>query len=220
MTKQKPFFVLISLLMPLMAVGQIDDKPQHEVGINITNLLVNVLGNDGNVNDVDFNDIVYRRIKGNKALRIGFGVRLLVNQLDETNSPGTTQLKDINMTLSIGKEFRKNVGKKWLYYGGIMAYLNGGSSQSETLIQDSSSGMLSRISASSWNLGIGAGPIVGFQFNINDHLSLGSQGAFIMFFSNRYHSLNSYVVPEEKSSTFTFTANTLLPSLLFLNLQF
>lgn len=220
MTIKKTILALCIFLFLQSVVSAQTEEPQNEIGINVTSLIVNILGSGSASNNTDFNDVVYRRIKGNKALRIGLGIRALINADQVTDIPGTRNLSDVNVSLSIGKEWRKNVAKKWLYYGGLVTYLNGGVSKSVTFLQDDTNSFIGSVAATTREIGVGAGPILGFQYNLNDHFSLGTQGAFNIFFSFRHRDIESFLVPEEKTNSFSFTATTQLPSLLFFNLKF
>jgi hypothetical protein len=191
---------------------------KHELGLNVTNLLTDLLGNN-NRTDAGIYLISYKRVDENKALRVGLGINL--NFKSENSFGSNLTLNNQNFQLRIGKEKRHSLSSKFQYYlgfDGILGY------KSEESSAASSTGTIIQ---SDIVYTIGTGPVLGFQFALYERLLIGTEGSLYAAYNNNSISFkNAFVIsgrpailPPNKDAKI-FTMQTNLPKFLFIILKF
>jgi hypothetical protein len=191
---------------------------KHELGLNVTNLLTDLLGNN-NRTDAGVYLISYKRVNEDKALRVGFGINL--NFKSENSFSANLTLNNQNFQLRIGQEKRHSLSSKFQYYlgfDGILGY---------KLEESSAASSTGTIIQSDNLFTIGAGPVLGFQFALYERLLIGTEGS--LYAAYNYNSVsfrNAFAIPGRSTITppnkdaKIFTMQTNLPKFLFIILKF
>ena len=187
---------------------------EHEIGLNVTNLLTDLLGNN-NRSDPGTYLISYKHLRGKRAFRVGLNVNYAFKNTD--NGFGQTiKLVNQNIQLRMGKEWRRNITPKFQsYFGfdGLAGLLNEESTASVTnnfIVQKDRT------------LIFGAGPVLGFQFAIFDGLLIGTEGSLYATYnsiSTTFETFSNFQNPPARTSN-GLNIQTNLPKSLFLILKF
>ncbi len=196
---------------------------KNEIGLNVTSLLTDLLGNN-NLTEAGDYLLTYKKLnsKGSGALRMGFGIFYKTETSSVSNFDNN--LTDQKFNLRIGYEWRENISKRLLYYFGVDG-LVGFSQEQSNLISNTFN-----IRQDDTSLKIGGGPVLGFQFTIFDRMLVGIEGALYASAINQNLKFTGFnfgnpnpgggnIVPPARSST-GFEVRTLLPKHLFLILKF
>lgn len=194
-----------------------EDKPKtfkHELGLNVTNLLTDLLGNNNRTNAGDYL-ISYKKVNGNKAFRMGATVNISIKKENVFNNNNT--LTNQNFQLRLGKEWRYNLSSKLQYYFGIDGITGFKSEQSSASITNTT------IIQTDKAFSLGGGPVLGFQFALLDRLLLGTEGAVYAAFNKNEvkfsgFGINTSQFPAKNSQGINF--QTHLPKFLFLIIKF
>lgn len=187
----------------------------HELGINVTTFINEFVSL--NNNDADLGDymVTYKYHFGQTALRFGLGGRL--TQLNEDNVGGATRkTNNSQFDIRVGYEWKKPITKKWAFYTGIDAIA---SSDRDVSIANSS---VDEVTSTQSTTSFGGGPILGIQFFINSHISLGTEGSFYYRYSIISEKSEFSLNPEfdEDFSDNKSEASFGLPTALFFILRF
>jgi hypothetical protein len=191
---------------------------KHELGLNVTNLLTDLLGNN-NRTDAGVYLLSYKFVNNNKAIRVGLGVNL--NFKKENSFGSELMLTNQNFQLRIGQEKRHSLSSKFQYYtgfDGIVGY---------KLEESSASVATGTVIQSDKLLTIGTGPVLGFQFALYERLLIGTEGSLyaaynistVDFRSGIATTGKPAILPPNKDAKI-FTMQTNLPKFLFIILKF
>jgi hypothetical protein len=213
---------LVWLILPNKLFAQITPTKtpeyKHELGLNVTNLLTDLLGNN-NRTDAGVYLLSYKFVKGNKAIRIGATTNFAFKK-ERSITNSTIDLNSQNFQLRIGQETRHDLSSRLQYYvgfDGIAGYKfeeSAATSSFNTLIQ------------SDKLFSIGLGPVVGFQFKIYDRLLIGTEGSIYAaynanstkFSETAFRGTSGSLPPNKESNIVSLQTN--LPKFLFLILKF
>lgn len=213
---KKIIYIIICVVFTQSAFAQEDAKTlQHEVGIN-TLLLQNLIVNQGETQPFTFS---YKLILDNKAIRFGVGGTFdRVLRREDGFADSETNIT-YNTDLRIGFEWRKTLGdnNNWLTYFGVDAV--GLQAMDKTIIDSG----FDKVSEYERALGFGAGPVVGLQYYINDHLSISTEGAiyFMKQESTSARLFENFPDFDDILNTIDeFHFNTILPTSIYFNYKF
>lgn len=187
---------------------------QHELGLNVTNLLTDLLGNN-NLTSPGVYLLSYKKVNGNKALRIG--ATLNFSKRNQNSFNFNSELVNQNFQLRIGRETRQNLSPRFqVYYGldGILGYLQ---EQSSAAINTGQIVQTDKV------LTAGGGPILGFQFALYDRLLIGTEGSLYAAYNKstvnfKNFGVSSALFPSKSSEGMNVQTN--LPKFLFLIVKF
>lgn len=187
---------------------------QHELGLNVTNLLTDLLGNN-NRTDPGIYLVSYKRLKGNKALRIGGTINFSVKNEDSFNF--TTELTNQNFQLRVGRETRQNLSSRFQYYYGLDGIAGFQQEQSSASVNTGIIIQTNKVQT------IGGGPVLGFQFALLDKLLIGTEGSFYVALNKssvdfKTFGSSSSSLPSKNSTGANIQTN--LPKFLFLIVKF
>lgn len=194
-----------------------EDKPKtfkHELGLNVTNLLTDLLGNNNRTDAGDYL-ISYKKVNGNKAFRMGATINFSIKKENVFNSNNT--LTNQNFQLRLGKEWQHNLSSKLQYYFGGDGIVGFKSEQSSATINNGTIIQTDKVFV------VGGGPVLGFQFALLDRLLLGTEGALYAALNKNSTDFNSapissLQIPSKNSEG--LNVQTHLPKFLFLILKF
>jgi hypothetical protein len=214
---KKPVLVLLAFLLTTFLIAQ-NDAPtegktlKNEFGLNVTNLIVDLLGNN-NRSDPGTYLLSYKRLNGRTAFRLGLNVNFTLNQ--QRFNGFDNNLTNQNLQLRLGKEWRHDIAKRFQYYFGVDGLAGYQSEQSAanvngaTIIQKDEVALL------------GVGPVLGFQFALYEKLLIGTEGSLYATFnkaSTDFTTFGSGLIPARSSNGIKI--QTGLPKSLFLILKF
>jgi hypothetical protein len=215
------YFLCLSIPQGLFA--QITPtKPKeykHELGLNVTNLLTDLLGNN-NRTDAGVYLLSYKFVKGNKAIRIGATTNFAFKK-EKSITNSTIDLNNQNFQLRVGQETRHNLSPRLQYYVGFDGIAGYRFEESAATIN------FNTLIQSDKILLLGLGPVLGFQFTIYDRLQIGTEGSLYAAYSagstkfseNFFRGGGGQILPPNKESN-VFNLQTNLPKFLFLILKF
>jgi hypothetical protein len=195
-----------------------DDAPQsekklkHELGLNVTNLITDLLGNN-NRSDPGTYLLSYKRLNGRSALRVGLNVNYSLTQ--ERFNGFDNNLTNQNIQLRLGKEWRHDIVKRFQYYFGVDALAGYQSEQSAANVSGSTIIQKDEVVL------VGVGPVLGFQFAIYEKLLIGTEGSLYATFnrtSTDFSTFGSIPIPDRSANGLKI--QTGLPKSLFLILKF
>ncbi|MBL7818631.1 MAG: hypothetical protein JNL70_26765 [Saprospiraceae bacterium] len=189
----------------------------NELGLNVTNLLTDLLGNNNRTDAGQYLLSYKKELKDNKYLRLGATVNFsLSNQNTQFFS---TELRNQNFQFRIGRETRQELSKRLQYYYGLDGIIGYKAEESVGVTSTS------QIKQTDKNFIVGGGPLLGFQFALYERLLIGTEGSFYVAYnvsSTDFDQLSigggSSVIPPKKSTG--INAQTNLPKFLFLILKF
>jgi len=209
-------FLFLVLSFQLFGQEKSDSEITHQIGINVTSFIENFFVLSGNNANPGPYSITYKRIKDGKALRLGFAGRL---NIADSSQPGQAVRRNINnlFQLRFGREWRKNISKRWLcFYGGDII---GNLSSRTSSINDG----LGNNTTSNTSFGGGLGAIAGIQFKISDRIFLTTEAGFLYNYSFQKFSQTFDAFPELNIDPTTTNFNSLdfeLPSAIFFVVSF
>jgi hypothetical protein len=187
---------------------------KYELGLNATGLLTNLLGNSNQI-DLGTYLISYKRLRGNKAFRLGTTVNVSFRK-DNTGS-FDTKLNSQNFQLRMGEETRHDISKKCQYYFGFDGLIGYRLEESKGTTNSSF------ITQKDVNFSLGLGPVVGIQFAVYERLLIGTEGSLYavynknsISFNNSQSSFNSIPTRDVEG----LNVLTALPKFLFVILKF
>ena len=194
-----------------------ENKPKtfkHELGLNVTNLLTDLLGNNNRTDAGDYL-ISYKKVAGNKAFRMGLTANFSLKKENIFNRNNT--LTNQNFQLRLGKEWRYNISSKLQYYFGVDGIIGYKSEQSSATVN------IGTIIQTDKAFSLGGGPVLGFQFALLDRLLLGTEGALYAAFNKNDvnfsgFGINTSQFPAKNSQGINL--QTHLPKFLFLIIKF
>lgn len=210
------FVLSVLLVSTLFAQGKSDRKkePVHELGLNVTSLLTDLLGNNNRVETGDYL-ISYKKLNGNTAFRVGVTANFSIKKEDNFNF--NNNLTNQNFQLRMGKEWRHSIAPKLEYYFGADGIMG-------TKLEQSSASISGGVIIQSNRLiTLGGGPVLGFQYALFERLLLGTEGALYAALSRnkidfQTFNVSSGQIPSKKSDGLDI--QTHLPKFLFLILKF
>lgn len=194
-----------------------------ELLMNMSNALSRFTGNASSQSAFDEPFLVGMKITNSKKTRaFRIGVNFSVAKVTEDLNNGNNRVSQINSWAPLlGYEWRRNLGKRFQFYGGVDArYYNETNITDTRLSNPSGGGVLTNVFRDVSD-GWGAGPFCGFVFNISNHVSFLTEANFYINYIHKVRSFSSdgthYAVFENShSQTVTPTA----PSSIFLLVRF
>ena len=222
---KKITLLLYYLCFTTFLLAQEKDNPtkpfNHELGLNVTNLLTDLLGNNNRTDPGDYL-ITYKKVTGNKAFRLGLTARFSIK--DENNNNFNNTLTNQNFQIRMGKENRYNLSSKFQYYMGGDAILGFKSEQTSASVI--TSGGSNFIIQTDRNIVAGGGPVLGFQYALLDRLLIGTEGAVYAAFNRSSvdfkvnNGISTGGTPFPSKKTNGIDVQTHLPKFLFLIVKF
>jgi hypothetical protein len=214
----KKLLTALFILFSTHILSAQDDAPKterkfkHELGLNVTNLITDLLGNN-NRSDPGTYLISYKKLNGNSAFRLGVNVNFSLSQ--QRFNGFDNNLTNQNLQIRLGKEWRHDIVKRFQYYFGVDGLAGYQSEQSAANVNGST------IIQKDGVLSVGVGPVLGFQFAIYDKLLIGTEGSLYATFnrtSTDFTVIGSLAIPSRSSNGLNI--QTGLPKSLFLILKF
>jgi hypothetical protein len=191
---------------------------KNEIGINVTNVLGNVLSLNPNNASSPYG-ITYRRHLGSSSFRSGFNINIINTEEDDFSNGNfiTRNLNLMSVDTRFGWEKHMLLSKKFMFSYGIDLLLGYEKENSEIL--DFNLGNTSFISDLN-TLGVGVGPVLRFEFKISDRLFLSTESSFYGYHEMTKETLtigNNTSDEPDKSRT---NLKLELPQSLFFNISF
>lgn len=216
---KKYALVTLALLCIWTAKAQKSDNGKamtHELGLNVTSLLTDLLGNNNRGNEGRYL-LSYKKLTGTSAFRLGAALNF---KFDKESSRFNNTLVNQNFQVRLGKEWRHDITSKFQYYFGVDGVAGFVSEESAAVTTNSSITQKDRL------MTFGGGPVLGFQFALYDRLLIGTEGSLYATFNSRKISFNTQFfggvppqpIPDRRNTGAAIQTN--LPTSLFLILKF
>lgn len=191
---------------------------KNEVGIDATYFIKNIFDFSEYGNYYDNTYLVnYKRFFNKTVFRFGLGVNYSTKQdTGGYNSNTDYNNESFSINTRYGIELRQNFWKKWsFYYGADFIF---GYSQSISHNFSSSNGTPD---TKRKNFNLGGGPIMGFEFYINQRLSLSTEGSLYYIYS-KTDTKYEYENPEfnKQALSVTDNINISVPVSIFIKYKF
>jgi hypothetical protein len=195
----------------------------NELGVNITNVLGNVLSlNPNNINSPY--GLIYRRHIGTSSLRLGLDVGLSTIEDFSFSNNIQSQKKTTERAINsrIGYEWHLPINRRFMFSYGLDVVFNRFSDDSEiSEFTFNSGGSFTKFFKSEeTTLGFGGGPVLRFDYRFNDRLSLSTESTFYYIrnrSTDRLYDGNLLLIDDKFN---TSNLNLVLPQSLFVNLVF
>ena len=192
----------------------------HELGINVTNVLGNVLSLNPNNASSPYG-LTYRRHWKKISFRSGINFKFFSDENSDFVG-GNFQLKKLkntNLDLRIGLEKHFPLSSKVLLsYGADI--LGGYETEFSSVEEFTVNGTNQFFSSDERTLGMGAGPMLRLEYKITPHLFISTEASFYGYIrrTNEQLSING-IISEEPLKT-DYTIELQLPQSLFVNIAF
>lgn len=207
---------LLVLSMVVLALNTHAQEQQefqkHQFSINATSFTKNFLSFNSNSAPEQPYQFMYRYMKENgTALRVQMGLNFFKSTVKEDDD--VSEISFSNTSLAVGLEKRNAISNRWLYYFGVQGLFD----YELQLIENSSGSLQSSSKDVSYHVGLGG--VVGVQFNINNRISLGTEGGLPIMYTNSTSTNTSDNDTDKSTGEFVTLAPT-LPNSLYLNITF
>ncbi len=173
------FLLFVSLIFAGQIAAQDDDytktsQLKHEIGINATAFVKQILsfGDTATASNNSPYLITYKMITNSSiALRFGFGGRYNRQKESFEGFEDSAVLTNSAFDVRIGAEWQKSIAKRWKTSIGLDFITN---SILEKRVIDTGFDV---VTFEEKSFSLGGGPVLGIYFNINDKISLYTEGA-------------------------------------------
>jgi hypothetical protein len=198
-----PFLLMLSVTFLLAQDAETPPSFQRDIGFNTTFIIQGVLQS----NQTPFSLMYKEYTAENKAIRLGMDVYFNINKTDSKTS--TSSFSDASsgyMALVIGKEFQRQIEKKWTWYfgGDVVPFFNFNN-------QDVFSNGELYLESDYQSYGVGVRPFLGIRFNINPRLYLSAEANVALNYgrTKNYLAYTNNPVPatDTKGSSFSFAVS-------------
>lgn len=193
----------------------------NELGVNITNVLGNVLSlNPNNINSPY--GLIYRRHLGSTSLRTGLDVGINSKEDFTFGNNIQSERKTTEQTINarIGYEWHLPINRKFMFSYGFDIIGNRFSDDSEITEFSFNGNVINDFKSEERTLGFGGGPVLRFDFRFNDRLSLSTESTFYYIRNRSTDKLydGGQILIDDKANANNL--NLVLPQSLFVNLAF
>jgi len=165
---EKQYFYILIFFFPISTFGQIDFKPQKEVGFNIGFLVTNVLRNEPPLSTLGRRNFMLtfkKHYLNNSYFRYGLSMNF-----GKVTIGNDDPAKIFQSSFRIGYEYKFSFNKKWHINRGCDVIVN-------YLLTD-----LSFNGDRSKDISAGVAPFLGIQYNINPRISLSTETGLNLFY--------------------------------------
>lgn len=172
---------LILLMTAITVASFCQDLPdlkayQTDIGFNTNFIFSGIFNSGGNGNPFDL--MLKKQKTVNTSLR--FGTSISVNTSNDLSyyQQNYNQYANYNFSISLGKEFQKQINKHWIFYYGVDIAPFIAFTQREYYAQESNTPNLEyylQSSNSTNTYGLKVIPFLGIRFNINERLYVATQ---------------------------------------------
>jgi opacity protein-like surface antigen len=228
----KKTLLLLALLVPIFSFAQTEKMSerqfQHQVGFDATIFLKQfvVMNNNffGGQNPFSF---VYKGLLYNPDRTILNGVRVGVgfqnnNQLTDPDSSTERSSNFNSMAYRLGFERQYVLSRHWLIYLGADVMYSRTKNKTESHFKGGPSGEVFRTTNWQSSYTMGAGPVLGIQFDINKRMCLSTEAAFTLQNSTsafRTESTFPGAINNPESKTITQNIGFVLPAFINFNVK-
>lgn len=195
--------ILTFLAFANLSTAQTDGSSfNKEFSYNIQSLLS---GNSSN-------QFRFRKYNENKAFRLGLFTRF--NDITHTVGEPTSTMA-VNVGVTVGKQWQKNVLPKWDVYSGVDLGLSYGLWEDEYVSTATSTGFIGTATSTASTYGVSLAPFAGVTYTINERFGVSAEAAFSQQLSYRNSVQN-----EIKSEEYFVSSLFLSPSAITFNYRF
>lgn len=219
----KYLFSLVLSLIILQLHGQKNDLQsfypyKNELGINVTNVLANLLSLNPNTANSPYG-ITYRRHLGKTSFRSAFNFNI-TNSSDNDFANGNfinRKLKVLTIDTRFGIEKHMLLSKRFLFSYGFDVLAG---YEKENSVIENFSTSFNTFTSDENTLGVGLGPVLRFEFKISDRLFLSTESSFYGYYDKTTESLNVNGNVSNEPDKSTSNLKLELPQSLFFNISF
>lgn len=208
------FFLLPACLFAQSAVSDSASSPAKriEIGLNITNTLTSVLGNNGGLTtdpyllSLRFGQFDRRRWRAGLNFRVHW-------KSDVDNSGFAVNEKETSCDLRFGHEWVKPMSRQLAFFWGLDAVFN------FQMTEVGSNSFLGNGFVQTQTWGFGGGPVMGLQWRITPRIALTTECSLYAVYHTGFEEVNA--PPDVRRDPVSeFEWRPLLPSSLFVHFAF
>ena len=159
-----------------------EKRLEHQIGLNATNFIQSLFSFNGTTLSNTPYDVQYKgfyrfnqegEVKHLVGIRAGYGMTKSGNTLERPLSNFYSEQNSSSMDIRFGLEYQFRINERWTAFGGLdYTYHKSGFQIKSTTM---SGNQIISTETKEDREGSGFGPVIGFQFNINRYLSLGTE---------------------------------------------
>ena len=208
------FFAVLFSFVLLAQDKKTDKKIRTELGLNITNTLAGFFNSGGSNLSVD--EYLFSLKIGNRKGAMRFATNFNTRSNSEFLVTGTRDLRENEVFLRGGYEFRRPVEKGFMLYYGLDGVLE---LEFEEVNFNSFSN--ENINSLKTTTGFGGGPILGIQYFISKRVALSTEASIygLVQYREEKQDVGSGLPPVENQTT-GFRVAPVIPSSLYLIMIF
>lgn len=190
------------------------DSVKYQIGTDLSPLYRNLLKPSSSSNFI-FNApyvLTFKRMKNNRAFRFGVGADIK-REISDENQPDTIIQNSIR--LRVGFEKQKKVSKRWQINTGVdLSYFSSKREDSNNNVFNSNAKTY------------GVSPLLGFQFQLTQHLFLQTEASFNLYYQTSNLESNFDIISPNPFPVFSgrelniFGGNITIPNALLLVVEF
>jgi hypothetical protein len=212
----KKNLIIYLLLLTLQAFAQTTEKLpyKYELGLNVTGSLAGFFNAEGIKEGIDPYLISLKLVNHKNALRLGLAVKAQKSKEFDPTTFNNRDLTNNETRLRVGFERRIPISTRFLYHWGLDVI-------GEYAVEDVKTfGQFGQIVLNTSAIGIGAGPVFGFSYQLHPRVTLSTESSF--YAVGRFIKEQQDIPPATpitfKNQNFRFLP--ILPSSLYLNFRF
>lgn len=209
------FCIALFLLLKIAAQDKFTYPESSDLGLNITNVLSSFIGNDNGNADIESFPFTVKINTKKNAVRFGLGLNL-VNSNELLTDVEQFLLNNYQINARVGFERKKYLGNHFGFFYGLDIL---------STFQNEESTVSNNVDISNiveTTIGVGGGPVYGFEYFLNKHMYLGTEGSFYGIYSSanrkEIFEFNPAINSERKSSG--FNARLTAPTRLYIMVRF
>lgn len=189
---------------------------KHQIGLNVTNILANVLSLNSNTTASPYG-ITYRRFFDTYSFRSALNLRYNSSKNDNLGSQQRV-LKELDLFLRAGLEKYLPINKVLMVTYGADAIIGYGYFSSKvTDLFSSSSGFFTN-TGNTYKYGLA--PVMRLEWKLSPRLTLSTESSFMAVASTSISTLNQPNLPTQKTNRTNVDIQLSLPQSLFFNVAF
>ena len=209
------FFIALTSIAFTQDITTEELPKRTDFGINATsfvNKFLNFNDSEGDVGDFLFTHRIYRYEK--MILRMGFDIGYTNVKIEPDDDDEEILSSIFNAKYRVGWEKQNPIAKKWTFLSGydFLTGFRNNTVESKNNFDD--------VKSVDWTYDIGMGPIVGFQFNINEKVGLFTESTFYLTYFINKNKITFDSDPAEVDKSQGWNFDITLPTTLYFFVKF
>jgi len=189
---------------------------KHQVGLNVTNILANVLSLNSNTTASPYG-ITYRRIYDKFSFRSAMNLKF-INTTGDNLGIQSRSLRELDLFLRSGVEKYLPINKVLMVTYGVDGMVGYGNFRSKVTDLFSSSSNFFENKGNTFKYGLA--PVLRLEWKLSSRIYLSTESSFIALATTTNSTLVQPQLPTQKTNKSNFDIQLSLPQSLFFNVAF